>query len=118
MKYSLETNDRPFNAIRAGTKKVEGRVPTSYDNTPYDKIKPSDRIAFIRESDKKIMETEVLYVKHYKNARAMLESEGTERVLSSGGDIEQGVASYNSFREYKENISKFGIYAICIEPVE
>ena len=31
MNYDLGLMDRPFKAIKAGTKKIETRVPTSYD---------------------------------------------------------------------------------------
>ena len=43
MKYILDLNDRPFKAIKAGTKKIEGRTPTSWDKTPYDKLQKGDR---------------------------------------------------------------------------
>ena len=42
MNYNLELLDRPFKAIRAGTKKIETRVPTSYDKTPYADLKAGD----------------------------------------------------------------------------
>ena len=29
MQYALDLNDKPFKAIRAGTKKIEGRTPAS-----------------------------------------------------------------------------------------
>jgi len=37
MKYSIEIRERGFNAIKAGTKKVEGRVPKTDDDI-YQKI--------------------------------------------------------------------------------
>ena len=44
MKYILDLNDRPFKAIKAGTKKIEGRTPTSWDKTPYDELQKCDLV--------------------------------------------------------------------------
>ncbi len=117
MKITLELWDNPYNAIRAGTKKVEGRVPTSWDQTPFDKLSKGDTIMFERESDKEKMEVEVLYVHHYKDIRSMLESEGTINVLSGRGTVEEGIKSYNSIENYEENIPTYGIYAIGVKPL-
>lgn len=37
--------------------------------------------------------------------------------LSSGGNIEEGIESYNSLGGYKERIEKYGIYAIGVRPI-
>ncbi len=117
MKYELELNPRPFQAIKKGTKKIEGRVPTAHNaNVPFDKIKKGDVILFINAESKEKMQVKVLGVRHYSNVRSMLEKEGTKNVLSSGGNIEQGIESFHSFKDYKENIIKYGIYAIEIKP--
>ena len=47
----------------------------------------------------------------------MLETEGTENVLSSSGNIEEGIESYNSLGDYKGRIEKYGIYAIGVRPI-
>lgn len=46
MNYSLDLNDRPFNAIKTGTKKIEGRTKTSLDTFSYDDLKSGDTITF------------------------------------------------------------------------
>jgi len=51
--------------------------------------------------------TIVQFVHHYPDFRTMLQKEGPKKVLSSGGNIEQGVASYNSLSGYKELVKKF-----------
>lgn len=117
MKVNLELWDKPFNAIKTGTKKVEGRVPTDWDQTPFDKMGDGDTIVFERESDREKMEVKVLYVHHYKNIRSMLEAEGTINVLSGRGTIEEGIKSYNSIENYEENIPTYGIYAIGVKPL-
>ena len=116
MEYSLDLNPRPFEAIKNGTKKIEGRVPTEHNkNVPFDKITKGDVIIFNNNSNGELMKVRVLGVKHYTTFREMLESEGTERVLSSKGNVEEGIKSYESLHGYKEGVKKYGVYAIEIE---
>lgn len=118
MKYILDLNDRPFRAIKAGTKKIEGRTPTSWDKTPYDKLQKGDIIHFINNVTGEEMDVVVLFIHHYPNTRIMLETEGVENVLSGEPKtIEHGIESYNSLEDYKEAIGKNGIYAIGVTPV-
>ena len=114
MEYKLKLNDRPFNAIKKGTKKVEGRTLTKYDKTPYDKMKSGDEILFINNKTRESMKVTVKFVNHYSDVRAMLLSEGTKNVLSSNGGIGEGIKSYNKFKGCKAGILKNGIYAIGI----
>lgn len=116
MEYSFDTNERPFRAILAGTKTVEGRTPTDFDKTPYDEIKAGDFINLQNNLSKEILKVKVCFVHHYPNVREMLEKEGVQNVLSSEQKtIEHGIESYNSIIGYKEGIMENGIYAIGIE---
>lgn len=116
MNYNLDLNDRPFKAIKAGTKKIETRVPTSYDQTPFSELKPGDSFTFTNNETGETLAVEILGVRHYRDVRAMLEAEGTRNNLSSGLGIDEAVERYNTvFQEYKENIPKYGIYAIEIK---
>lgn len=118
MNYILDLNDRPFNAIKGGTKKIEGRTPTSWDRTPYDKLKKGDTIHFVNNVTNAKMDVEILFVHHYSNTKSMLEIEGVENVISSEPKtIEHGIESYNSHEEYEESIKKNGIYAIGVKPI-
>jgi ASC-1-like (ASCH) protein len=118
MNYNLELNDRPFKAIRAGTKKIETRVPTSYDKTPYAELEIGDTFTLTNNITNEVMKVEILGVRHYPNVRSMLEAEGTRNTLSSGLDINGAIERYNTvFEEYKENIPRFGIYGIEIRPI-
>jgi len=115
MNYNLDLNNRPFKAIKAGTKKVEGRTPKDSDDKRYEDIVPGDTITFTNNITNEIMTAGVLFVHHYNNVRKMLETEGTKNVLSSGLDIEGGIKSYNSLDGYEERIKKYGIYAIGVK---
>jgi len=118
MNYNLDLNDRPFKAIKAGTKKIETRVPTSWDVTQYDKLQIGDTFTFTNISTKEIVKVSVLGVRNYPDVRSMLETEGTRNTLSSGLNIIEAIERYNTvFEEYKENISKYGIYAIEVKVI-
>jgi len=115
MSYNLDLNDRPFKAIKAGTKKVEGRTPIDSEENIYEKMVPGDTITFTNNVTGKKLSCEVLFVHHYDNVRVMLETEETKNVLSSGLDVEGGIKSYNSLDGYEESIKKCGIYAIGVK---
>lgn len=118
MNYKLGLNDRPFQAIKLGKKKIEGRTPRDFDDNRYVGMKKGDTITFTNNITSEEMTCEVLFVKHYNDVRTMLETEGVENVLSSGGDIEAGIASYNNIGNYEERIKKFGIFAIRVKVKE
>ncbi|MGA2911093.1 MAG: hypothetical protein ABSE17_00430 [Candidatus Levyibacteriota bacterium] len=116
MKYYLDLNDRPFKAIKTRTKKIEGRTPTSWDKTPYDKLKNGNVIHFVNNVTSEEMNVEILFVHHYPDTKTMLETEGVKNVLSGEPKtVEAGIESYNSLTGYKEGIKKNGIYAIGIK---
>lgn len=118
MIFTLKINDRPFNAIKLGTKKIEGRVSTSHDDIPYSKVCIDDIIILVNRNTGEKLTTKVLWVNHYLSFRTMLEVEGPENILSSSGDLEKGIKSFEAFSEYKENVKKWGVYALRIDPIE
>lgn len=115
MNYNLNLNDRPFKAIKAGTKKIEGRTPKDSDDKRYEEMLSGDTLTFTNNITNEVTIVEVLFVHHYGDVKVMLETEGVENVLSSGGNIEDGIKSYNSLNGYEERIKKYGIYAIGVE---
>ena len=112
MNYDLTLNDRPFKAIKTGTKKIEGRTPRDENDKRYELMKPGDTLTFINNVTDEVMKVEILGVRYYPDTKSMLETEGTRNVLSSGLDIKGGIESYNNLEGYKERIKKFGIYGI------
>ncbi len=90
-------------------------MKTSKDRFAYSDLVAGDTITFTNASTGEKMVVDVLGIRLYQNTREMLEVEGVENVLSSGGDIESGIESYNVFEEYRENIPKYGIYAIAVK---
>jgi len=116
--YKLELNSRPFTAIKAGTKKIEGRTPKNESDDRYVMMKPGDTIEFTNNETFERIICKVLFVNYYKDVRTMLEAEGVENVLSSGLDIEGGIQSYNSLDGYEERIKKHGIFAIGVAVIK
>lgn len=114
MHYNLNLNDRPFQAIKAGTKKIEGRTPKDENDKRYDRMIAGDTVTFTNNITSEQMVCGVLSIHKYPDVRLMLEMEGVGNVLSSGGNIEEGIVSYNGLDGYKERIEKYGIYAIEI----
>ena len=49
MKYKLNLNNRAFDAIKAGTKKIEIRVTTDKNKINYENIKKGDVLEFTNE---------------------------------------------------------------------
>ena len=92
MNYEIGLNNRPFLAIKVGTKKVEVRTPKNSQDKTYDLMMPGDTITFENNAtfvDK--ITCEVTFVKRYETVRDLLETEGTKNVLSSGGNVEEGI---------------------------
>lgn len=118
MQYFSHLPERPFRAIINHIKKVEGRVPkTDQENIEFQSMKAGDFLIFEHHETREILKTEILFVHHYPSFRSLLESEGPENVLSSRGNIEQGIESFNSLSNYRENVLVYGVYAIGIKPV-
>ena len=115
MNYTISINDRPFLAIRSKMKKIECRIPTSWDTTPYDRLKVNDTITFINRKTKASLLTLVLGVRHYPNMRSLVHREGSERTFSSEGRTEDRIRNFEKHPEYEENIFKFGVYAIEVD---
>lgn len=115
MNYDLNLNARPFQAIKAGTKKIEGRTQKDETDKRYEEMRPGDTITFTNKETKETITCEVLFVSKYPDTRSMLEAEGTKNVLSSGLDIQGGINSYNRIEGYEERIKLFGIYAIGVK---
>lgn len=110
--------ERPFRSIQQGTKKVEGRVPKNKDNE-YQKMQPGDILIFKQPETSEELTTEIIFIHHYPDFKTMLETEGVENVLSSQPKtIKHGIESYNSLDGYRQNVIKYGVYAIGIRPVK
>ena len=114
MKYFLKLLPQPFETIKNGTKKIEGRPPKT-NNDRYTQMKQGDEIIFTNIETGETLETKIIFVHHYENVKDMLEKEDMENILSSKATIDQGIESYNKINDYRERIKKFGIYAIGIK---
>ena len=115
MKYNFDINDRAFNAIKNGTKRVEIRVTKLGDNHfDYGVLKSGDTIEF-KSFRGDIINCLVEDVNHYDSIEELLTLEGTRYTLSSTNDFNKGVESINSINGYKEAMKVNGVYAIHIK---
>lgn len=115
--HVLDLNDRPWKAIKRGTKSIEVRANGAYSDFDHSQIKTGDTIRFINNDTEQTLEIKVVAVRHYQTVRELLETEGTQRTLSSGKDITGGIESIHSITGYKEAIKKNGVFAIELKPV-
>ena len=75
-------------------------------------MKKDDKIIFSDNNEriKVVVERKTLY----KTVRELLESEGTEKTLSSTNNIGEGIKSVESIPGYKDFIEENGVFAIKI----
>ena len=108
---SLSVKNIYFDAIKSGKKTVEGRI-----NTPkYQALAVGDQIAFLKEKTEEKIICTIAKLTTYTQFKDMLLAEGLENMLPGVASIEQGVALYESFGAYKEEVKLYGALAIKIE---
>ncbi|MBI2590447.1 MAG: hypothetical protein HYW33_00995 [Candidatus Blackburnbacteria bacterium] len=119
MKWFLDVNDRPFNALKSGKKKIETRTfVTVYESPDYRQMKNGDILTFENNQTKERITMEILGVRHYKDVSIMFDAEGQENCMSYDAPREEAIDSYNQLKGYTEGIKKNGIYAIEVRPVK
>lgn len=115
--YKFDLNDRAFNAIKNGTKKIEIRVTKLDGSFDYAVINENDLIVFKNSLNKRI-KVKVVRVNWYRTIEELLIVEGAKYTLSSTDDFDEGVRSINSFDGYTEGMKVNGVYAIHMEYLE
>lgn len=111
--YRLDLNNRAFDAVRRGDKRVEIRVKVEGDTFDYGDLRPEDFIRFTSFGGE-MMTCRVVRVRHYSTVEELLTAEGTKYTLSSTDDFSEGVKSIHSFPGYTDGIEKYGVWAIHI----
>lgn len=114
--HVLDLNDRPWRAIKRGTKSIEVRANGGYSDFDHSKIRSGDTVQFVNNETEEILEVIAVDIRHYKTVRELLETEGTKGTLSSGKDVVGGIKSIHSITGYKEAIEKNGVFAIELKP--
>lgn len=115
MEYNLTLNNRAFNAIKEGRKKVEIRANKLGENQfDHSILQIGDSIYFTSYNGD-IIKCEIILINWYPTIEDLLTKEGTKYTLSSTDDFDKGVKSINSLDGYKEAIRVNGVYAIHIK---
>ncbi len=100
-----------FDAIKSAQKTVEGRI-----NTPkYQALAVGDQIAFLQEETEEKLFCTIKKLTTYTRFKDMLIAEGLENMLPGIASIESGIALYESFGAYKQQVMLYGALAIKIE---
>ena len=110
--------ERPFNAIRDGKKNIEIRAnKNNLSENSVNLIKEGDIIIFNKANSKERFQCVVERKTLYSSVRELLEIEGTEKTLSSTNDINEGIKSIESIENYKQLLSKNGVFAIKLKEI-
>jgi len=107
----LNLRPRPFNAIKAGSKKVEVRA-----NKPSVRaLRESETLIFVNTETHEQLSCIIERMTLYPSVRALLLAEGTSETLSSTNDLEEGIRSIESIGDYKKIIAENGVFAIRVK---
>lgn len=101
-----QKNRNIFEALRAGTKKVETRAATSR----YKNLQKGDSVSFLCEGER--LEKEIASVMYFAFIDSLLKKYkpmGINPAIETKEDI---VKMYHSFPGYEEKIKEFGIVAL------
>lgn len=105
---NLSLKQQYFDAVKAGLKTVEGRL-----NRPRFKyLQPGMKISFTATNTHEVIECTIVELIIYPSFEAMLTSAGLKNMLPEICTIAEGIALYESFPGYKEEVEKFGVLAI------
>ena len=110
---NLSLRQQYFDAIKLGLKTVEGRL-----NSPkFKDLKPGMNISFTSVNTNEIIVYTVEAMNVYANFTDMLQSEGVDKMLPGITSIDEGVALYENFPGYRDDVKKSGALAIRIKKV-
>jgi len=108
---SLSLRQHYFDAIKSGLKTVEGRINSSR----FENCKPGDTVSFTCVSTNETIICTVTAVTVYTNFYDMLQAQGVENMLPGVTTLQDGVAMYEAFPGYEEQVKISGAIAINIK---
>lgn len=100
-----------FDAIKLGTKTVEGRL----DGEKFKDLKPGMKISFTTIATNEVIWCVIEAIARYQNFADMLHAEGVENMLPGVISLTDGVAIYEGFPGYAQEVTKRGAVAIRIK---
>ena len=111
--------EKPFEAIKKGTKTFEIRAnKNEFNIDSINLLKLEDIIIFTKINSDELLICTVENILIYKNVRELLESLGVKNTLSSTSNIEDGIKSIESIKNYKQLILKNGLFAIKLKHIK
>lgn len=110
--YFLNLLERPFEAIKNGTKTVEVRA--NKEGSQVINMIPGDTLIFKKCGTNETLSCTIKRITLYNSVRELLTTEGVSHTLSSGKNLEDGIKSIESIPGYKEVIDTNGVFAIIL----
>ena len=107
----LSLRQEYFDAIKSGLKTVEGRVYSS----KFKDLKAGMNIIFSSIKTNETIICTVEAINLYANFTNMLQAEGFHNMLPGITSIDEGVALYENFPGYRDDVKKNGALAIRIK---
>jgi len=109
-------HERPFEAIKKGTKNVEVRANKKGNQLgSITLLSPGDEVIFLKEGTQERLKCTLERITLYPTVRELLMAEGCPNTLSSGKNLEDGIISIESIPTYKELIAKNGVFALKLK---
>lgn len=103
--------EKYFNAIKSGSKVVEGRV-----NKPkYERLHVGQTVTFQNANGDEKFQAKVTFLHRYSTFKEYLEEETLERCLPGVECVEEGISIYHGFPGYEEDAKLLGVLGIGIE---
>ena len=110
MEYTLNLLERPYEAIKNGTKNVE--VRPNKEGSIVNNMKSGDIVIFKKCGTEEKQLCMIRRITLYSDVKELLIAEGTNNTLSSG------IESILSIPGYRENIEKYGVFAILFSVIQ
>lgn len=101
-----------LNDIKAGYKTVEGRI----NRGRFSQLRPGDKVKFYdAENPHDYIICTITGIQVYPTFFEMLRSEGLQKMIPDVTSLEEGIAIYESFPGYRENVEKYGALALRLK---
>jgi len=114
MAIKLSLMHKYFESIKSGEKTIEGRL----NKNKYHNLKINDEIKFKSNKTSETIICKITHTNKYKNFQEMLINEGIDKMLPGINNLNDAIKIYKSIPGYKENIKKYGAFAIGISLIQ
>ena len=108
--FTLSLRKQYFEAIKNGSKTVEGRV----NSAKFQELKPGMIMQFALPESHETIPCIITGIYRYTSFEDMLKSEGVEQMLPGTQSLQEAIELYESFPGYKEEVKTQDALALRI----